>query len=486
MTEQLFQLTPDSAITLQAQVREKLISAILDGHLPLDEAVPSPRKLAQQLGIARNTVMLAYEQLVAEGYLLAYERRGYFVNQNQNPAARQQAALPADERGDESDSVAWQVRFIATPSQQRNIVKPRDWQRYKYPFIYGQLDPDLFPAANWRECCRQALSTDSIRHWSRDYLDSDDPYLVEQLRTRVLPRRGVWAASSEILVTLGAQHALYLLADLLFKNKTIAIEEPGYPDARNIFAQCNAKLIGLPVDQQGVQVDQCKDAVDYVYVTPSHQAPTTATLSKARRHALLAQAGQHDFIIIEDDYDSELDYTEQPIAALKSLDRAGRVVYIGSLSKTLTPGLRLGYMVGPEELISEARALRRLMLRHPPTNNERALALFLSRGHYDSLVRRLRHAYKERWQTMDQALACHLPELKAVSGFGSSAFWLHGSAKLDSQQLQRAAAQHGVLIEPGGIFFMTEPVPKHYFRLGFSAIAVNRIEAGVKQLAALL
>ncbi|MEZ5590241.1 MAG: PLP-dependent aminotransferase family protein [Gammaproteobacteria bacterium] len=167
--------------------------------------------------------------------------------------------------------------------------------------------------------------------------------MIEQLHTRLLPRRGVWAEPEEILVTVGAQHALYLLASLLLSGKTIGMEEPGYPDARNIFELHAAQIVPLPVDAQGLQMGAALDACDYVYVTPSHQSPTTVTLSLERRQALLERARQRGFVIIEDDYESETNYAGQPIPALKSLDNEGRVIYVGSLSKTLAPGLRQLY-----------------------------------------------------------------------------------------------------------------------------------------------
>ena len=460
-----------------------LVDAILNGHIPGGAPVPSPRKLAEQIRVARNTVVLAYQQLVDEGYLIARERSGYYVAEDILAGHAVQSSLSWDPA---SVTVNWSARLPDKISQQRNIIKPRDWQRYPYPFIYGQLDPLLFPLEDWRECCRQALSALAIQNWAQDRFDSDDSFLLEQLHTRLLPRRGIWAAPEEILVTIGAQHALYLLASLLMSGKTVGIEEPGYPDARNIFALHAKRIVPLAVDKQGLIVGPQLDGCDYIYVTPSHQSPSTATLPLERRHALLQRAEQADFIVVEDDYESETNYAGQPIPALKSLDSAERIIYVGSLSKILAPGLRLGYMVGSEELIHEARGLRRLMLRHPPANNERAIALFIERGHHDSLIRRLNHAFEPRWRTLGEALQRYLPESTRMPSFGGTSYWVQGPAGLDSRRLQREAAQHGILIEPGDVFFMTEPAPLNFFRLGFSAIPVDRIEPGVKKLAELL
>ena len=479
MRDLLFHLHRDSRTSLQTQLRELLVSAILQGQIPVGSALPSSRKLAETLDVARNTVALAYQELVADGFLIAHERRGYFINGEilggRAPAvtvARAQAAMPD-----------WAQRFKLRPTSQRNIVKPRDWQSYRYPFIYGQIDPALFPISDWRECSRQALSVEAVNDWAFDHFTEDDPLLIEQIRTRLLPRRGVRAADDEILVTVGAQHALYLLATLLVgRDSTVGIEDPGYADARNIFLLQTEKLRRLGVDGHGLVIDGRLAGCDCVYVTPSHQFPTTAHLSLERRQDLLRRAAADDFIVIEDDYESEINHVGPPTPALKSLDGSDRVVFVASLSKTLAPGLRLGYMVGPAELIREARALRRLMLRHPPANNQRTVALFLALGHHDSLMRRLSHAFRERWQVMGAALAHHLPQCKVWSSIGGTAYWIEGPPPLDSRETERRAAGAGILIEPGDVYFLANPPPRHAFRLGFSSIPADRIEPGLQKL----
>lgn len=482
MRDYLFHLPKDSSKTLQTQVRELLVSAILDGHIPGGEQIPSPRKMAQELGVARNTVIEAYKKLADDGYLVSKERQGYFVNENVLKDSITE--LAGSESSDET-SIDWSSRTSFSLIERRNIVKPRNWQSYEYPFNSNQLDPELFPYAEWRECCRHSQNSASINDWAYDHFDTDTPELVEQLRTRVLPRRGVGANTEEILVTLGAQHALYMLSSLLTRGKTVGFENPGYPDARNIFRLHADNVIGIPVDSDGLTIDPRLADCDYVYVTPSHQCPTTVTMSLERRRALLEAAEQYDFIIIEDDYESEANYQGPPTPALRSLDKKGRVLYVGSLSKTLAPGLRLGYLVAPEELIYEVRALRRLMLRHAPGNNEHVMALFIARGHYDALVRRLNRAYSTRWQEMGEALERYMPNLEIVPAIGGTTYWLKGSEKLDSRQLQRVAASKGILIEPGDIYFMADNTPLNYFRLGISSIASEKILPGIRKLSQL-
>jgi len=486
MWNQLIQLSFRSKVGLQAQIREMLVAAILDGHIPVGVALPSTRVLAAQLGVARNTVALAYELLVNEGYLSTKSRSGHYVNPE---IVAGRAGLPrAPGVGSVPAPAAWAPRYRGAVSAQRNIVKPRDWQRYPYPFIYGQFDPALLPMPGWRECSLQATSASEIRGWAGDLIDGDDALLIEQIQTRLLVRRGVFAAPEEILVTVGAQHALFLLATLLVDaNTRVGIENPGYPDARNIFASRTQHVVPLPLDEAGLALTQELDCCDYVYLTPSHQCPTNVTMPLARREAILAWAQANDRILIEDDYEIELGLEGRAHPALQSLDRGGHVVYVGSLSKTLAPGIRIGFVVANRELIRELRALRRLMLRHPAANNERSVGLFLAMGHHDALLRRLRQSYAERSQLVAAALATHLPGVGFSTASGASSFWLRFADDVDTRALAAAAARMGVLIEPGDVFFDAaggEAVPTNYARLGFASIDAARIEPGIATLAA--
>lgn len=477
---QLIQLTFKSQISLQAQIREMLVGAILDGQIPVGVALPSTRVLARQLGVARNTVALAYELLVNEGYLHTKNRSGHFVNAGilASRAAAPRPLAPAP------FAIAWESRLRSSVSGQRNIVKPRDWQKYPYVFLYGQFDPALVPVAGWRECGTQALSTVEVRGWAGDLIDGDDPLLIEQIQTRLLPRRGVWAAPDEILITVGAQHALFLLATLLVGTKTtVGVEDPGYPDARNIFASRTPGVVALPLDGDGLSLSPWLADCEYVYLTPSHQCPTNVTMPLARREALLDWAERHDRVLIEDDYEVELGFEGHVQPALKSLDRCGRVIYVSSLSKTLAPGIRLGYIVASRELVRELRALRRLMLRHPAANNERSVGLFLAMGYHDALLRRLKQSHAQRAPALAAALQRHLPQVAFRTVAGASSFWLEFPGGVDTRAVAAAAERRGVLIESGDVFFAAESPPRNYARLGFGSIATERIEPGVAALA---
>jgi GntR family transcriptional regulator/MocR family aminotransferase len=470
--------------SLQTQIREALVAAILDGQLARDEPIPSTRKMAKSLGVSRNTVVLAYQGLLDDGYLFARERSGYFVADKALETAVRPAKAGithADHKGTDPN---WKARLLKHPAAQANIFKPLDWQSYTYPFIYGQVDHNLFPLAEWRDCARQALGKKWLGTWTNDTWAFDDPLLVEQIRRRILPRRGIMASDEEILITLGAQNALYLIVSLLIDEKSrVAMEEPGFPDMRNIFRLKTNNVALVPVDEGGLTLTDQVAQSQLVFVTPSHQFPTTTTMSLARRLDLLKLASKHNFVIIEDDYEFETNYVNEPCPALKSLDDEGRVIYVGSLSKTLFPGLRLGFLVGPKPFVEEARALRRLMVRHAPNNNQRTAALFLSLGHHDTLIRRLHKAYRMRWEIMGAALQAHLPATARIPTFGGTSFWVEGPRSLDSEMLAKQAAAQGIVIESGRIHFGAENAPHHFFRLAFSSIEEKKIEPGIRLLA---
>ena len=482
MRDWLIHLRRGEYSSLQSQIREALVSAILDRNLDQSEPIPSTRKMAKSIGVSRNTVVLAYQGLLDDGYLVARERSGYYVADkalSDNMTTLRKAPI----RPPVAQTTDWEKRIKVHAAAQENFVKPQDWQNFPYPFIYGQVDHTLFPLAEWRECTRQALGKKWLGSWTNDAWSMDDPLLVEQIRRRILPRRGIMASDDEILVTLGAQHALYLLATLLVdKNTEVAMEEPGYPDIRNIFELHSPHVIPVKVDEHGLTLSAELDSADIVFTTPSHQFPTTVTMPLERRMALLKKAREKDFLIIEDDYEFETNYVNEPCPALKSLDDDGRVIYVGSLSKTMFPGLRLGFMVGPKALIAEARALRRLMVRHAPNNNQRAAALFLSLGHHDTLIRRLHKAYRTRWEIMGKALSEHMHLSSRSPSFGGTAYWVKGPDKMDSEVLAKAALEKGVFIEPMRITFAGRNQPKNYFRLAFSSIDESKIEAGIKLL----
>ncbi len=487
MLDQLLKLDASSRVSLQLQLKQRIAEAIMRGHLAQNLPLPSSRKLSSKLKVARNTVVLAYQQLQDDGYLVARERRGYFVN----PEILRGRADPRQDANVEKPRSArvpdWSNTIKTRQAQRPNIEKPENWQRFRYPFVYGQFDTDIFPTNHWRECCKDSVSRGGIKDWASDHFINDDPMLLDEIRTRILPRRGIWADNDQIMITVGTQQGLYILIKMLLgPNGVLGVENPGYTDIRNIAALNDSTVRPLAVDKGGLVVDETLRDCDCLFVTPSHQSPTTVTLPLDRRQSLLKMAAKHDFMIIEDDYECETSFTAAHTPALKSLDEDERVIYAGSFSKILAPGLRLGYIVASREIIREAVALRRLMVRHPPANNQRSVALFIARGYYDALAAKLLKEYEPRWQAMADALATHLPNSSSPPTFGGSSYWVAGPDHLDARALHREALNNSLIIEPGDIHFFDQTPPSNYFRLGYSSIKSDQIEPGIKLLAKLI
>ncbi len=481
MANAIIYLDPDSELNLQAQIRQKLVEAIVLGNFPAGQRLPSSRKLADQLSVARNTVVLAYQQLIDEGYLLSRERSGLYVNEKVREGHISVGARAAPKP---KMSEHWRERFKGSLTSEQEFTCPPNWQQYPYPFLEGQFDHSLYPVKEWREASRLALGVKQINEWAGETGDLDDPMLIEQIRTKILPRRGIQARPEEILITVGTQQALYLVAELLVDSTVpVAMEEPGYPDMRRLLAQRGAPLVYQPVDEQGIVVDDKLDDCQLIYVTPSHQTPTAVTMSMERREALLTQAAAHNSLIIEDDFEFESNYLTHPHPALRSIDGDDRVIYMSCLSKVLAPGLRLGFMVAAPEVIHEARKLRRLIVRHPPLNNQRTAAFFLSLGHYDTFLMHLHQTFEERWIALRRALNYYmLFYLEMAPAQGGSSLWIRGPEDLDVTYVAEQAAKRGILIEPVDHYYATSNAPKHCFRMGVTSIPHDRIREGVLQL----
>lgn len=476
-----FFLDPHAQATLQARIQQMIAQGILSGRFRPGEKLPSSRKLATHLGVSRITVTLAYTELVASDYLTAQGRSGYFVSENAPEPMPKPSAPPAQDRVDWARAIGQRFTGGVAPE------KPQDWARYRYPFIYGQADPTLFDHANWRLCALQALGQKDFAALTTDYYDQDDPQLVEFIARHTLPRRGIVADTSQILVTLGAQNALWLAAQvLLTQRRTAAVEDPCYPALRDILTQSRCHLRPISVDAHGLPPDALGDAVDVIFTTPSHQCPSSATMPLARRHALLERARQLDALIVEDDYEFEMSFLQSPSPALKSLDQDGRVIYVGSFSKSLFPGLRLGYLVGSAPFIREARALRASVLRHPPGHIQRTAAYFLSLGHYDALIRKTGRVYAQRRQVMESAIHQYGLEIAGSGAHGGSSFWMRAPDGVDTGQLAQDLRAKGVLIEPGSSFFHGEAPPQNFYRLAYSSIPAERIPEGIARIAGAL
>lgn len=474
-----FFLDPHYKGSLQQQIQHIVSQGILAGRFNPGDKLPSSRKLASHLGVSRITITLSYGELLSDDYLCSRGRSGYFVSQS----APRRAVFEPSAQPDKT-TIDWNRVIGQRYSSQVLPEKPSDWQNYPYRFIYGQADYTLFDHHNWRLCALQALGKKDFSDVTADYYERDDPELVKFIALYTLPRRGIFARPEEILVTLGAQNALWLCAQtLLNQRRTAAMENPGYPGLRAILEQTRCNLVQAPVDEKGIVPESLPAEADAVFVTPSHHCPTNVTMPLERRQELLDHARKHEYLVVEDDYEFEISFAKPPAPALKSLDREGRVIYVGSFSKSLFPGLRLGYVVAPEPLIRELRALRATVLRHPPGQIQRTVANFLSLGHYDALVARMSQAFANRRTIMRGAIAEHSLTVAQPDTAGGSSFWMRAPDNVDTRETAQRLRALGVLIEPGHVFFDRENAPGHFYRLAYSSVEESKIAEGIRLIA---
>ncbi len=462
---------------LYKQVRNVIARAITEGQfrtVPL----PSSRALAFELGVSRNTVNLAYQELVSEGLIESEERVGYWVNTEILKKHFEPGASVTD-----GANLNWDKHLRPRlDSYLSEIKKDYEWHAYPYPFIYGQVSRSDFPITAWNRALRTSMEYPHVHMSLRDGGSEDDPLLVDQLRTSVLASRGIHATPEEVLITVGAQNGLYLAAQsLLWPNDKVVVENPGYPDITHILANSGAELHPVDVDAEGLRVDRVPAGVRLISVTPSHQFPTNVSLSKARRDALLATAQRDDALILEDDYDAELRYVGRPAPALRASDR-DRVIYIGSFSKFLAPGLRLGYVVAAPPLIERMRTERRYSIRHPPGQVQRALALMISTGDYQRALRRQRSTLREKWSLMSKMLS-HAVGDTFNPPTGGTSMWVPLPDGIKADKVVDLAARQGILIESGASCFAdSDPEKQRYIRIGYSAIPLESIGPGIEAL----
>ncbi|REF68576.1 MULTISPECIES: PLP-dependent aminotransferase family protein [Paracoccus] len=473
-----FFLDHAAGLPLQVQLRRQIIAAVTAGRFRAGEKLPSTRALARHLGVARVTVAQAFAELVSTDYLASRDRSGHYISDSIERRLEAEAPAPATPRFD------WDSQIEGRFARAQRTDRERDWRRFAYPFVYGQADPALVDHAAWRDCAMRALGRREFDSLTGDLYDADDPELVDHIARQILPRRGISAGRDEILLTMGAQNALWLVAQVLLRpGASCAVEDPSYPGQREILLASRARILPVPVDARGLLPDAIPPGVAAVFTTASHQCPTNSTMPLARRKELLARAQAQGFAVVEDDYEFEMSFAGAPSPALKAIDRAGAVIYIGSFSKSVFPGVRLGYVVADPRVIAEARALRGMVLRHPPGHMQRTLAHFLSLGHYDAQANRMRRAYARRREVMLAAIAREGLRLASPEATGGSSFWLATPEGVDSSALALRLKARGVLIEGGAAFFAQPARGRGFFRLAYSSISAERIPEGIRRIA---
>lgn len=395
---------PASPQSLVQQLYQNLRSAVLDGRLPVGMRLPASRLLAAELGLARNTVLTAYEQLVAEGYLESRTGDGTYVSRAL-PDDLLSVGAPTTSTKSTPVTVA---QSLSSRSQELAAANLGGWEgdHAPRPFRPDLLALDHFPLDIWARLVSRQWRDVTLTLLSYGDAAGFRP-LREEIAAYLGAARGVRCTADQVLITAGAQQGIDLAArTLLNPGDMVWVENPMYRGARGALIAAGAALIPVAVDEEGLDVASAQQRAPdarAAYVTPSHQYPTGVTMSLARRLALLEWAERTGAWIIEDDYDSEYRYNCRPLAALQGLDRAGRVIYTGTFSKVLFPALRLGYLVVPQALIEAFVRLRALSDRQSPSVDQAVLAAFLRDGHFARHIRRMRALYAERQAALVEA-----------------------------------------------------------------------------------
>lgn len=474
---------------LYKQIYERLRSAILTGQLERGTRLPSTRTLASELGVARMTTALAYQQLVLEGYLESRVGQGTVVARS----------LPATLLGAEISNkgeqrTASEKTASISIAERLRPLKAIPWPAHQVgqtggTFSGGEPGLDLFPYEVWARLiarrARQAVRACAHYQPPAGYFP-----LREAIAAQVGITHGVRCTPEQVIITAGSQGALDLAArTLLNPGEAAWIENPGYFGARGALLAAGAHLVPVPVDEQGLLVEigkeRCPDA-RLVSTTPSHQFPTGVTMSLARRMILLDWARQAGAWILEDDYDSEYRFSGRPLEALQGLDQDGRVLYIGTFSKVLFPALRLGYLIAPGELIEPLLIMRRVLDMHLPLLEQMALFDFLREGHYARHLRQMRRHYKKLRDLLQRELQIHLGDLLEIH---ASEIGMHLVGWLppgqDDQRAARLAAQKGIQVLPISTYSL-EALPRGGLVLGYAHINEEAIPHEVKRLRAAL
>ena len=481
MAESLIVLDPQAEKSLQAQIREKIIQGILSGSIPAGHKMPSSRRMAEQLSVARNTVVLAYQQLVDDGFLVTRERSGFYVND----AVQQQGVISHADRGpgsggSESDRAFWREHCNPVSVSRRALqARPANWLQYPFPFVSNEYDPRLYPGAEWRECTRDIYTAREVAQWATLGSNEDDRQLVEQICTRLLPRRGIYVEPGQVLLASGLDQASYLLGQLLLgSGRKLGMVLPACSETEEIFRRTGASLNPLSQDSDGPELGPALQQSDCWFLQPNAHNPTAVTTSLERRRQLLQQASEQGAVIIENDCDHEFSYHASPLPPLKSLGGGDSVIYLYQFPKVIDPGMQLAFVVAPKPVIQRLRALRYTLRERVPAINQRLLAKFIASGHLDAATFRITQQLRERWVALGEALMHHLPKCQVRRASCGTACWLQLPDGVNAEQLQKQAEQQGLLLEAVREF--------NALRIGFAAIEADKIESGIRILAQLI
>jgi GntR family transcriptional regulator/MocR family aminotransferase len=457
---------------LTARIYRQLFDAVLDGRLRPGERLPPTRELARRLEISRNTVALAYERLVAEGVLTSRIGAGTFVCTEPVGPNR---ARHAPAGGAAQPRSVWKT--IPEPPSARSGA-PR------YDFRVGSPDATLFPFTVWRRLVARQLRPGTL-DWARYGEPGGHMGLRAAIARHVGISRSVRAGAGDVIVTQGAQQALDLIGRVVLDHgDTVAVEEPGYPPARLLFRSLGARVIGVPVDDEGLVVSAIPKVARLVYVTPSHQFPSGVAMSLTRRAALLTWAEQRNALIIEDDYDSEFRFEGRPLDPLQTLDATGRVIYVGSFSKVMLPTLRLGFLIAPASLHAAFRTAKQLTDWHGEVPTQAALARFIDDGLLGRHIRKVAREYAIRHAMIAEAIrrdfGAYLQLIPSAAGLHMAARTAPG-VSIDLEQVVARAESWGLLVRPLSNFSAANR-PRDGLVIGYGAVATTGIDEGLRRL----
>ncbi|MFQ6555647.1 PLP-dependent aminotransferase family protein [Pseudomonas sp. Lb2C1-1] len=475
-------------LDLHQRIQRALRALILDGALDAGLKLPATRVLAKTLGVARDTVENAYVQLHRDGYIVRREGSGSYISETVGTqlrgAARRRMKSQDTQRSEATPGSGLSQRgrmiFDSGGVADQQVIKA---------FATGLPETRTFPTDLWERLQRQVM-----KDYRGNILLHGDPQGAEPLRKAIATylnlERGAKCSPEQILVLSSTRQSLFLCAQLLVDaGKPILLENPGYYGARKAFETAETKVVPIDVDALGIRTDLLRadrSGASCVYVTPSHQYPTGATLPLERRLELINWAAEHGRCIIEDDYDSEFHYDGLPTACVQGLDKYQRTIYLGTFSKTLYPGLRMGYMVLPFELVKAFTYARSIMDGHTPQILQLTLARFMEDGHYNAHVRAMRKLYAGRRTTLLDAIGKHLDgivtALRPQGGLQIPCLLADGWSE---EKTLRQAASAGVQL-PGLSRLYAGEEKKQGWLLGYSSLTAHEIEAAMRRLANVL
>ncbi|MDM5191442.1 PLP-dependent aminotransferase family protein [Bacillus hominis] len=459
MKELIFNIDQSGNVPMYQQIYVYIRIQILSGKITYDTKLPSIRQLAELLNVSRNTTQVAYEQLLAEGYIRSENKKGYFVQANM------------------SNQVLTYEPTVVTPrGRQKDIRKTID-------FKIGTVDRENFPIAKWRSLTNKVLMDPIMYSYGEK---QGDMLLRTAISDYLFQSRGVSAVNKQILIGSSTQHLLLILT-LLLKEEfhRIAVEDPGYNGARELFSLQSFSVEPISVIENGLDVDQlCTTDTRLVYVTPTHHFPYGLTMPVSERLQLINWAEQVNGYIIEDDYDSEFRYIHQPVPSLHSIDSNDRTVYLSTFSKALLPSIRVSYMVLPKRLLPTYEKIGPLLEQTASSVHQRTLAHFISEGYWYAHLRKMKTLYKRKIKVLCEEINKHFKNNIKIKGYYSGIYVvIEVKTQMSEKDLINKAFSNGVTVYPCSQYFVKNAPKYPHIQLGLGNLSEHEITEGICKLA---